>query len=292
VGRPYKELGNGLVYTADVSPDYFRTLGIALLKGRLFTRQDHSRSTRTAIVSESLALELFGKAKSPIGQRISLEADPREIEIVGVVPNVQQATLGTIRTETKNLYLCQLQSCGSDAMLAIRAARDPGALATALRRIVSEINPDRPVFAILTMDELVASDQQLYRYLTWCMAVFSFLALVLAVMGIYGTMAYAVAQRTREFGVRLALGATIPRLLALVTAEGMTPIIAGLLLGIITSVSFVYPVVQALFYNVAEAQPWMFLGVGFLLTGTMGIACLLPAFRAGRVNPMEALRYE
>ena len=142
------------------------------------------------------------------------------------------------------------------------------------------------------MEELIASDQQLYRYLTWCMAVFSILALSLAVLGIYGTVAYAVAQRTREIGVRLALGSTTCRILALVMFQGMKPIVVGLVLGILASWSFVHPVVQALFYNIAEAEPWMWLGVGVVLTASMGAACLRPALKAGRVNPMEALRYE
>jgi putative ABC transport system permease protein len=292
VGRPYKELGNGLIYTADVSPDYFRTLGIPVSKGRSFTRQDHSGATRTAIVSDSLAVKLFGAARDPIGLRISLEADPREIEIVGVVPNVKQMTLGTIRTESMNLYLCGLQTCGPNAMLALRTHQDSAALIGALRKIVSELNPDLPLFAVKTMEELIASDQQLYRYLTWCMAVFSILAVSLAVLGIYGTVAFAVAQRTREIGVRLALGSTTSRILALVMFQGMKPIVVGLVLGIVASLSFVHPVAQALFHNVAEAEPWMWLGVGVVLTASMGAACLRPAFRAGRVNPMEALRYE
>jgi predicted permease len=292
VGRAYKELGNGLIYTADVSPDYFRTLEIPISKGRSFTRQDHSGATRTAIVSDSLAAKLFGAARDPIGQRISLEATPGEFEIVGVVANVQQMTLGTIRTESMNLYLCQLQTGGSNAMVALRTSQDSRALMGPLRKIVSELNPDLPLFAVKRMDELIALDQQLFRYLTWCMAVFSILALSLAVLGIYGTVAYSVAQRTREIGVRLALGSSTSRILALVMSQGMKPIFVGLALGIIASLLFVHPVVQALFQNVADAEQWMWFGVGLLLTASMGAACLRPAFRASRVNPMEALRYE
>jgi predicted permease len=292
IGRPYKELGNGLIYTADVSPDYFRTLGISVSRGRGFTRQDHSGATRTAIISDSLAEKLFGAARDPIGQTISLEADPRAIEIIGVVRNVQQMTLGTIRTESMNLYLCQLQTCGPNAMLALRTGQDPETLIGALRAIVFELNPDFPLFGVKTMGELIALDQQLYRYLAWCMAVFSILALGLAVLGIYGTVAYAVAQRTREIGVRLALGSTTFRILSSVMFQGMKPIVIGLVLGIVVSRAFVHPVVRSLLYDLGEAEPWMWFGVGILLTASMGAACLRSALRASKVNPMEALRHE
>ena len=140
------------------------------------------------------------------------------------------------------------------------------------------------------MDELIAVDQQFFRYLTWCMAVFSIVAGALAVLGIYGTVAYTVAQRTREFGVRLALGATVPRLLSLVTFQAMKPIGVGMILGAFASAWLVRPLVNSVFQNVENAEPWMFLSIG--LTVSTGAACVIPAIKAAQTNPVEALRYE
>src|SRR5207249_10359114 len=159
-------------------------------------------------------------------------------------PNVQQSMLGTIRSQTMNLYLSQQQFSGQRAMVAIRTEKDSANLATSVRKIVAEINPDLPLFAVRTMDELIALDQQFLRYLTWCMAVFSIVAEGLAVLGIYGTVAYTVAQRTREFGVRLALGANVPRLLSLVTLQAMKPIGVGMILGAFARGWLVLPMVN------------------------------------------------
>ncbi|MCI0538818.1 MAG: ABC transporter permease [Verrucomicrobiales bacterium] len=279
-------------YAAEVGPRYFETLGIPLLRGRSFSQQDNLQSTPVAIVSDTLAQRLFGKTKNPIGQRINVDGEPREIEIIGVVPNIRQAVLGTIRSHTMNLYLSQLQFCGEHAMVATRVEKDPKALVTSIRRTVSELNPDLPLFSVRTMDESIALDQQFFRYLTWCMAVFSVLAVGLAVIGIYGTVGYAAAQRRQEFGVRMALGATAPRILTLVTLQGLRPVAVGLVFGIVTSIWLVRPLIHALFYNVAEAELWMFLAIGFAVTISSGVACMLPAIRGSRVPPMEALRHE
>ena len=287
--KGHKEL---VSYAAEVSPDYFETLRVRMLRGRGFTRQDNLGSPPVAVVSDWLAQRLFGKGKNPIGERISLHGEPREIEIVGVVPNVQQAFISTIRSRTMNLYLSQQQFCGQRAMVAIRTEKDPLNLATSIRKIVAEINPDLPLFAVRTMDELIALDQQYFRYLIWCMAVFSIVAGVLAVLGIYGTVAYTVAQRTREFGVRLALGATAPRLLSLVILQAMKPVGAGLILGVFASAWLVRPLINSIFRNVADAEPWMFLSVGLSLAVATGAACVIPAIKAAQTNPVEALRYE
>ncbi len=287
--KGHKELAS---YAAEVSPDYFETLRIPMLRGRGFTRQDNLGSPPVALVSDWLAQRLFGKGKNPIGERIRLHGEAREIEIVGVVPNVQQAFISTIRSRTMNLYLSQQQFCGQRAMVAIRTGKDSVNLATRIRKIVAEINPDLPLFAVRTMDELIALDQQYFRYLTRCMAVFSIVAGALAVLGIYGTVAYTVAQRTREFGVRLALGATARRLLSLVILQAMKPVGAGLILGVFASAWLVRPVVNSIFRNVADAEPWMFLSVGLSLAVATGAACVIPAIKAAQTNPMEALRYE
>src|SRR5438093_854833 len=287
--KGHKEL---VSYAAEISPDYFETLRIHLLRGRGFTRQDNLGSPPVALVSDWLAQRLFGKGKNPIGERIRLHGDAREIEIVGVVPNVQQSMLGTIRSQTMNLYLSQQQFCGQRAMVAFRTEKDPINLATSIRKIVAEINPDLPLFALRTMEELIALDQQYFRYLIWCMAVFSLIAGALAVLGIYGTVAYTVAQRTREFGVRLALGATAPRLLSLVTLQAMKPIGVGMILGVFASAWLVRPLVNSLFQNVADAEPWMFLSIGLSLAVATGAACVIPAIKAAQTNPVETLRYE
>ena len=125
------------------------------------------------------------------------------------------------------------------------------------------------------------------------MALFSLLAVILAVVGVYGTGAYLVAQRTREFGIRMALGSTVSRILALVTLQGMKPILVGVILGFFANEAFVRPIAQALFYNLAaEIEAWMILDIGLLLVLSMGVACLLPARHAAKVDPMEALRSE
>ena len=287
--KGHKEL---MSYAAEVSPDYFETLRIRMIHGRGLMRQDNLGSPPVAVMSDYLAQRLFGKGKNPIGERIRLNGDAREIEIVGVVPNVQQSMLGTIRSQTMNLYLSQQQFSGQRAMVAIRTEKDSANLTTSVRKIVAEINPDLPLFAVRTMDELIALDQQFFRYLTWCMAVFSIVAGALAVLGIYGTVAYTVAQRTREFGVRLALGATVARLLSLVTLQAMKPVGVGMFLGVFASAWLVRPLVNSLFQNVADAEPWMFLSICVSLTISTGAACVIPAIKAARTNPVEALRHE
>src|SRR6266576_5935510 len=153
--KGHKEL---MSYAAEVSPDYFETLRIRMLHGRGLLRQDNLGSPPVAVVSDYLAQRLFGKGKNPIGERIRLNGDVREIEIVGVVPNVQQSMLGTIRSQTMNLYLSQQQFCGQRAMVAVRTEKDSMHLANSIRKIVAEINPDLPLFAVRTMDELIALD--------------------------------------------------------------------------------------------------------------------------------------
>jgi predicted permease len=276
---------------ARVSSEYFATMKESLLRGRTFTRQDDNRGIPVAVINENLARNLFGKKGDPIGRRIVLRGHPGPFEIIGIVRNVHHAMLFPGKPLTTKLYLSQLQDCPEDVSVVIRTEAKNRTNASAIRSLVSQLKRGLPVFDFETMSERIAEDQQMIRYGASCLALFASLAVLMTIIGIHGTIGHAMAQRTREFGVRLALGSTGSQLVLLVTRQGMRPITGGLLLGGLGSAGL-HAIMRSSLIGVAPPVARVFVGISAGLIGSMALACFITALRVRATNPVDALRYE
>jgi putative ABC transport system permease protein len=271
--------------------DYFETMSIPLIRGRLFTDHDRSDTAGVAIIDEALA-QKYWPSEDPLGKRISFEggrANPKWREIVGIVGHVKHKGLeGESRAQ---YYYPYSQRPTSDMFLVVRSSTEPSSLVGAVRATIAARDKDLPVYRVTTMDQLVSDSLAQRRFAMFLLGVFAGLALVLAVVGIYGVMSYMVAQRTHEIGVRMALGAQISDVLKLVLGHGMVLVLIGVALGLAGAFALTR-LMSALLFGVSATDPITFTGVSVILAGVALIACLVPARRAAKVNPMVALRYE
>jgi putative ABC transport system permease protein len=291
--------------TADgalATPGYFRTLGIDLLRGRLFDDHDDARSRPVAVVSESFARKFF-PGEDAVGQRLvpgrratsrtptgPLQAAlPRDITIVGVVRDVKSS--GVDSEPAPTVYRSVWQISNLNLTFAVRATADPASLASLVRREVRAVDPNEPVYAIRTMDTVVTSALGQRRFTMQLLALFAATAFALSAIGIYGVMAFFVAQRTHELGVRIALGATRRDVLQLVMAQGARLTAAGIALGIAGALALT-GALGAMLYEVDARDPLTFIVLSSALAGASLAACFVPARRALRVDPITALRYE
>jgi putative ABC transport system permease protein len=281
-----------------VSPDYFQTLGIELLKGRVFTAQDTRDSQRVVVIDEALARQHF-QNEDPIGKRLA-QALPNSpsYEIVGVVRHVEHYSLDGQAPVQAQFYLnfnqTPLQALPTQVRrinLLTRSAADPLSLVSAVRGQVTALNKDQAVFNVRTMEQIVAQSVAARRFSMLLLTVFAVVALALASVGIYGMMSYAVAQRTREIGVRMALGARGGDVLRLVIGQGMKLAFAGVALGLVASVALTRTMKNLLF-GVSATDPATFAAIALLLAMVAMLACYIPARRATKVDPIIALRYE
>jgi len=297
-GRPLPEPGKApgaIRYT--VSPDYFQTMGIDLLKGRVFAAHDTATTPLTVVIDEALAKHF--QNEDPIGKRISQSADGKPAyEIVGVVRHVEQYSLDAQASQTPQLYLNinqipteRLPGFTRRINLLTRTDVDPMSLTGAVRSQIAALNKDQPVFNIRTMDQIVSQSVAPRRFSMMLLAVFAVVALVLASIGIYGMMSYAVAQRTREIGLRMTLGAQRGNVLAMVIGHGMKLALAGVALGLIAAFA-VTRTMKTLLFGVSATDPLTFVAIALLLALVALLACWVPALRATKVDPIIALRYE
>src|SRR5215510_14076171 len=295
-GRPVTEKkAFGQRYS--VSPDYFQTMGIALLKGRLFTAEDNRDRPLVIVIDEVLARQYFLN-EDPIGKRIKHSVDSPGLEIVGVVRHVEpygldrlEAGAGPAQFYT-NFNQTPMQSLSRGAInLLTRTEAEPLNLASAVRGKIAALNKDQAVFNVRTMEQIVAQSVAARRFSMLLLTVFALVALALASLGIYGLMSYAVAQRTREIGVRMALGAQTSDVLKLVAVQGMRLAIVGVALGLLGSLALTR-MMKSLLFGVGATDPVTFALVPLLL-GVVGfVACYIPARRATKVDPLIALRCE
>jgi predicted permease len=274
-----------------VTPDYFRTFSIPLKAGREFTLQDNVESPRVVIISETMARRLFGPDVDPIGKRLSLDPgspEERWRSIVGVVGDVHYRELQDIRFD---LYLPHAQSNGTINHFAVRTATDPKMFLATVQREVAALDPNLAVTSVATMEQLVATNLARPRFNAVLLNWLSGLALLLAAVGIYGVVAYSVAQRTGELGIRIALGAQGRDILKLILGQGMQLVVIGVGIGWAAALALTR-VMSTLLYGVSATDPLTFILVALLLAGVALLACYVPARRATKVDPMVALRYE
>jgi putative ABC transport system permease protein len=274
-----------------VSHNYFHTLGIPLLLGRYFTREDSPGSPRVAIISQTIAQRFFHD-KNPIGQTIKIgvgAAVPVAREIVGVVGDVKDDGLG--EAATMAAYEPYTQMAWSDMTLFVRSDSDPSQMASMLRSEVSSVDKDQPVADISTGDQLMAQAVAQPQLRTTLLSLFAALALILASLGIYGVMSNTVAQRTHEIGVRMALGAGQSSVLRLVLSNGMRLTLLGIAFG--TAGAFALTrLMKSFLFHVTPTDPATFVEVALFLFLVALLASYIPARRATRVDPVVALRYE
>jgi predicted permease len=273
-----------------IGPDYFRTMKIPLLDGREFSPSDTTTAPPVAIINEEAARR-FWPGQSPVGRRVIVGRAPDESvrEIVGVVKDSKYRRL----TEELRpaVFTPFLQRYRGDMSLHVRTTGEPGAMIAAVRSEVQALDTNLPVYNIRTLEEQKNSSLYTSRMAATLLSVFGLLALGLAAVGLYGVMAYAVNRRTREIGIRMALGAQSRDVLRQALVEGMTVVIIGLALGLGGAVAAMR-LVKSFLYDVTATDPLSFVGAALLLAGVALLANYLPARRAARTDPLVALRCE
>jgi predicted permease len=277
-----------------VTPGYFPTMGMTVLRGRGITPADGAGGRPVAVINETAARRLFG-SDDPIGRhlefgtRMGLGGDRVNGEIVGVVRDVKDVALGN--PARGHVYFAHAQWPVGFLQPVLRTGGDPEALATAARNAVAAVDPDVPVYRVRTLTQLRAASAARERFLMLVLGVFAAAALALAAVGIYGVVAHTVAQRTRELGIRMALGARAADILWLVLRQGAFLGGAGGALGLAGALVASRALERLLYQVTPSDPPTLALGVGALLLVTLA-ASYLPARRAAGVDPVEALRHE
>ncbi|HEX3184443.1 MAG TPA: FtsX-like permease family protein, partial [Pyrinomonadaceae bacterium] len=274
-----------------VTPGYFRAMGITLLAGRDFTEADNFDAAKVTIVDDRLARHYWPN-DSAIGKRVRF-GPPEDNEpwhtIVGVVRSVRHQRMQEDTRES--VYLPHLQIPIGGMTLVARTTSDPHELSAAVRREVVQIDRDQPISEIATMEEVVAESIWQPRLYATLFAVFAGGALVLALIGIYGVMAFLVQTRTHEIGVRMALGATARDVFKLIVGRGMKLTIFGVLIGVAGAIALTR-LMHTLLFNTSATDPFTFIAISILLSLAAFLACYIPARRAAKVDPLIALRYE
>jgi putative ABC transport system permease protein len=288
-----KDAPRRLVFYGVTRPGYFRTMGIPLRAGRDFTAQDDTSSMKVAIVSETTA-RLYWKGQDPIGQRFKWGSTDTTgwHTVVGVVGDVRQRTGGDgANRPPAHLYVPHAQDPLQTVILVAKHDGDAGAMATAMRRTLQGFDPDMPLYDVRTMDESFRRGLWENRIWMSLMSVFAALALIIAAIGIYGVMAYSVAQRTQEIGIRMALGAARRDVRRLIVGQAVRLTVIGLGIGLAGAYALTRVLASVLF-GVSAGDPPTFIGVTVILAASSMFAAWIPSARATRVDPMVALRAE
>ncbi len=273
-----------------ITPEYFRAMGVALTAGREFAERDQTDTAPVAIINEAFAREYFSDT-DPIGLRITSDTGKHiSREIVGVVGDVKH--FGLDKEAKPELYVPYFQDSWPRSMVVVlRTASEPGEIIGAVRSEVSLMDKNLPVINIRTMDELLRRSTAEPRFRALLLALFAAVAVILSALGIYGVINYSVTQRTREIGIRLALGAGRRDIIRMVLSQGMLLTMAGVIIGLGAAFALTRVLSEFLF-AVTATDAVTFILVSLVLTGTALAACFVPARRATKVDPMIALRYE
>ncbi len=273
-----------------VSEEYFSALRIPLKRGRLLTERDDADHPRVALIDEEMAARYWPAgvegAKDPIGQRLRLWG--RSAEIVGIVGAVKHS--GLDKKPEPTIYASYRQNPESHVRILVRHAA-PSTIANSVKNAVYAVDKDQPVFKIRTMDDIISGSQQSSRFASWLLAAFAIVALTLASLGIYGVISYAVAQRTNEIGIRIALGAASRDVLRMVVGHGAVLACAGVAAGLVAALA-VTRVLSSLLFGVSAVDPYVFGATAIVLAVVAVVASYVPARRAARIDPAISLRYE
>jgi predicted permease len=280
-----------------VSPGYFDAMQVRVTRGRGFDTRDHGSASRVAIVDESLARKFWGD-RDPIGRRMYLPDSAQDLispgpkvvwlTVVGVVENIKLQDMVGGDTRVGTYYFPYAQDAASNLTIAIKTAGEPDAIASALRSTINTLDPDMPVYNLRSMEERMSRSLTGRRNPVVLALGFGGVALLLSAIGIYGVLSYLVAQRTKEIGIRMALGGTARDMLALVIREGVLVVATGFVAGIAGALALRRAIASQL-YGIEATDPRVYLAVVAVLGVVALAACWLPAWRASRVNPAVAL---
>jgi predicted permease len=279
--------------TADFSvatTDYFKILGIPLIRGRFFNDSDGPDASHVALVSESLARERW-PGQDPIGRTIefgNMDGDLRLLTIVGIVGDVHEDSLDAPPRPT--VYVDLVQRPFSAMAITMLTDADTQTVTAAAHNVLHDLDPEIPP-RFRTFAQVYSASLGSRRFNLILIAFFGAVALLLAVTGVFGVMAYSVSRRTREIGVRVALGATYHNVIAMIVKQGLRPVAIGVGVGLIGSLALTRTL-QSLLFGVTATDPLTFIGVILLLVAAALLACYIPARRATKVDPVVALRYE
>lgn len=293
-GRPQPRPGENISVDYQViSPNYFAAMEIPLLRGRAFTEADDADKPRVVIIDESMARKYF-PAADPVGQRIAL-GDPNRQDswctIVGVVDSVHYASIDTLPAPTAYTPYRQDRESWARMAVVLRTSVEPASLTAAVRSAVATVDPDQPVTKVETMEQLMGEAVSRPRFIMLLLGVLATVALALAAIGIYGLLSYSITERTRELGIRLALGAPKRAVFKLVMGQGLLLTLLGIGIGLLAALALTRFLTDLLF-GVSSTDPLIFGLIALLLSIVALVACYLPARRAANVDPLIALQYE
>jgi putative ABC transport system permease protein len=279
--------GDGSAMFIRVSPRYFETMAIRLTAGRAIAETDDETTPAVVVISESLATRVF-RGGNPIGQRLRFDRDPASplAEVIGVVADVRQYDRG--RASTPQMYVPFRQQPAAGLHLVVKASIPAERLVPALRRTIADLDRDQPLTSIDTLDSLASNAVAIPRFRTLLMTAFGAMALLLAVMGLYGVMACTAAQRTKEIALRIALGATRGSVLRLVLRDGAVLLAGGVLAGLAAALAL-SRILQSMLFGIGARDPAIFTAVPLVLGAVAVLTMLVPAHRATRVNPAQTL---
>jgi putative ABC transport system permease protein len=293
-GAPIPEPGQEIFAEfSRINPDLFQAMGIQLLEGRFFTEHDTYDAPSAVLVDEKFAHKWWPDER-PVGKRLQInrvQPDPNAAwsEVVGVVRHVKH--YGVDNFSRESVYLCMYQHMRGYMTLVVRAQGDPLSLVAPIRHVVSQINPEIPIYNVQTLQAISEERSFMRRLTTSVLGIFALTALLLAALGIYGVMAYSVSRRTNEIGVRIALGACMADIERMVLHHGAKLALIGIGIGLAGSL-VLGRLISSFLFGVTTYDPITFILVVVVLTLATLLACLIPARRAGKIDPKEALRYE
>jgi len=269
-------------------PTYFETIGIPLLKGRLFGNQDQANTPPVVVINQTMARR-FWPNEDPLGKQIKLAEDGSLVTVVGVVGDAKHYWLE--EQQKPQMYDAYSQDPGIFATAVIRTTVEPLSLTEPVRQAVWKVDADQPMWKIRTVEFLVNRSTADRKFLMALMGIFASLALVLTIIGLYGVISYLVNQRTQEIGIRMALGAQMRDIMRMVLKQGMVLVLTGVALGL-AAAWMLTRLMSRLLYQVSATDPLTFAAIALLLVTVALLACYIPARRATKVDPMVALRYE